>query len=300
VSGALVLAAGPLELAVDPARGAEVVSLRWEGRELLYRAHWPQEPAGPPPVDDERWTRAWPGGWQLLAPNAGLVASVDGVEHGFHGDLSVRPAELVDADDASLSFRWDDGRGLEVERAYAIDPEGVRARTRLHNASDRPLPYLLVEHVVLGGPLAGAEATIELAGGTLVPQTWEGAEAAPGEPWPLAAGEDWSRLGPAPMGRFGVVRTLPEGRATVRAPAAPTVELRWSLDAMPHLWLWQERRLSTEPPWDGITECLAIEPSLAPSADGLAAAVARGEARVLPPGGRANAALELEIGGDEA
>jgi hypothetical protein len=156
------------------------------------------------------------------------------------------------------------------------------------------VPYQLVEHLVLGGPFAAEGVQIELPGGELVPQSWEGDEQA-GGPWPVVAGEDWSELGAAPLSRFGVVRGLPAGHATVRAPGGPAVTLHWSFDALPHLWLWQERRGATAPPWDGVTECLAIEPSSAPSADGLAAAHARGEAAVLQPGGRADSWLELSV-----
>ena len=55
-------------------------------------------------------------------------------------------------------------------------------------------------------------------------------------------------------------------------------------------------------PWNGRTECLAVEPSSVPSADGLAGAIERGEATELAPGAVFESWCELTPGriGDPA
>jgi hypothetical protein len=63
--------------------------------------------------------------------------------------------------------------------------------------------------------------------------------------------------------------------------------------AYPHLWLWQERFGATVTPWHGNGECLAVEPSSIPSADGLAGAIERGEATHLAPGEELASWIEL-------
>jgi hypothetical protein len=149
--------------------------------------------------------------------------------------------------------------------------------------------------------LAGEDTRLRLPGGRLTAQTWEGAPlAGSGGAWPFAVAtgdrEDWSRLAPAPLSRFGVVTELPRGEAEVANPEAGAgVVLSWALDALPCLWLWQERMGSAVPPWNGRTECLAVEPASTSAADGLAGALERGEARLLGPGERHRAWIAVEL-----
>lgn len=288
----LRLVAGSAALEIAPERGAEVRSLSVADRELLYRPHWTPAALGDPPLDEVAWERAWHGGWQLLWPNAGWACELDGRRHGFHGEGSVAPFAVADGGPSEAVLTCEDPYGLVCERRYALRPDGVRAEVRIENASAMPQPLMVVEHLILGGSLAADGARIVLPGGALAEQTWDGRDVRRPEAWPNAGGEDWSRLGPVPLSRFGVVRDLAGGEAEVHGEAA-SVRLRFALDAYPHAWLWQERRASQTPPWDGRTECLAVEPSSAPSADGLAEAVRRGEARVLAPGATFTGWLEL-------
>ena len=71
------------------------------------------------------------------------------------------------------------------------------------------------------------------------------------------------------------------------------LDLRFDHAAFPHLWLWEERFGATVEPWNGRGECLAVEPSSVPSADGLAGAIERGEATLLAPGDEHAGWIEL-------
>ena len=296
----LTLADGALTMTVDPTRGAEVRSLQVDGRELLFQAPWPPTPLGSAPHDAAAWEGAWRGGWQLLVPNAGEPCTVAGRAHGFHGAASVSEFTAVERSAGAASLRWQDETGLLVERHYRLGDGAVVARTRLVNTGAASVPYLLVEHLTLGDALAAEGVTIELPGGTLSPQRWDGVETATPTAWPVDDQGDWSRLGPAPLSRFGVVRDVPTGRASVTAPDGLRLELRWSVDALPHVWLWQERCGSDLPPWNGSAQCLAIEPASAPAADGLAAHLARRTARSLPPGSAVDTCFELTPRAPEA
>jgi hypothetical protein len=292
-----------LRLVVDPGRGAEIRSLvatRRAGTELLFQAPWQPAPLPGGPLDEDAWTASWRGGWQVLFPNAGMPCDVGGRRHGFHGAASVAAWHLVRRGGGVVVCRWHDAGGLGLEREVRLAGPRVEVQTTVSCASPDPQPFLLVEHLLLGGPLAGEDAQLRLPGGRLTPQTWEGKPLASDGSWPFAGvgdnPEDWSRLAPAPLSRFGVVTELPTSEAVVTSPGAGVgVFLSWALDALPCLWLWQERLGSAVPPWDGRTECLAVEPASTSAADGLAAALERGEARLLGPGERYRAWIALEL-----
>ncbi len=283
----LGLSCGDLEAVVAPEQGCEVRSLRFRGAELLFQAPWAPAPMPRAPATAEDWEAAWRGGWQILLPNSGEPCTVDGRRHGFHGDASIASWNVLTAGPAEVLAAWTDADGLVAERSVELVPGGVRVRTEVVNSTGVPQGLVPTEHLVLGGPLAGEDVEIEIAGGTVAPQTWDGRPDGPAAPWP--AGFD--RLAGRPFSRFGVVRDVAGRRAVVRGGGL-ALTLAFS---HPHLWLWQEGGGATSVPWNGTTACLAIEPSYCPSADGLGAAIARGEAIVLEPGASTVTHLEIEI-----
>jgi hypothetical protein len=287
----IVLGDGALALTIAPERGAEARSLVAAGVELLYHPPWTPEPLPPGPLEAVAWERSWHGGWALLWPNAGAACTVDGVEHGFHGAGSVAPFELTERDERRALLCCELG-GLRCERGWDVCDGRVRATVRIANRSERALPLIVVEHLILGGGLAAEATAVELDGGRIVGQEWDGRPLPGGSEWPWFEGEDYSQLPPA-ASRFAVVRDLPAGSARVSSPAGAVLDIRFDRAAYPHLWLWEERFGASAEPWEGRGECLAVEPSTVPSTDGLAGAIARGEAILLPPGGEHSAWIEL-------
>jgi galactose mutarotase-like enzyme len=290
----ITLSDGAISLTVAPDRGAEVRSLRAGGAELLYRPPWAPAPLPTGPLGADAWERAWNGGWQLLWPNAGVPCTVDGAQHGFHGAGSVAPFTVTESDGRRALLRCELD-GLSCERRYEVDGGRVRAEARIINGSERTIPLIVVEHLVLGGCLAAAGTTIGLNGGWLVEQTWDGTPLPPGGSWPWLGREDFSVL-PDRTSRFAVVQHVPAGRARIAGAEGVALELSFDRAAYPHLWLWEERFAAVVAPWDGRGECLAIEPASVPSTDGLAAAIERGEATVLAPGDEQSSWIELRPG----
>ena len=286
----ITLRDGSLSLTIAPERGGEVRSLLLADVELMYHPPWASAPLPAGSLAEVPWERSWQGGWQLLWPNAGPACVVDGVEHGFHGAGSVAFFSVTEHSRQHASLRCELD-GLCCERDFQVRDGAVRATTRLRNRSEGTLPLVLVEHLILGGPLAAEGTTIELDGGQIVEQAWDGTPLGTGE-WPLLGEEDFSVL-PAIASRFAVVRDLPAGRARIAGARGATLELGFDREAYPHLWLWEERFGATVIPWEGGGECLAVEPSSVPSADGLAGAIERGEATLLRPGEDVTSWIEL-------
>lgn len=290
----ITLRDGPLTLTIAPERGGEVRSLVLGETEFMYHPPWASAPLTAGQLAEVSWERSWHGGWQLLWPNAGSACVVDGVDHSFHGAGSVAHFSLTEHGRRRASLRCELS-GLRCERAFEIGEGVVRATTRLTNHSERAQPLVLVEHLIVGGPLAAEGTTIELDGGQLVEQAWDGTPLGDAAAWPMLGDSDVSVL-PATTSRFAVVRDLPAGRARIAGAAGTTLELAFDLAAYPHMWLWEERFGATAEPWEGAGECLAVEPSSVPSTDGLAGAIERGEATLLPPGGELASWIELRPG----
>jgi hypothetical protein len=290
----ITLRDGALSLTIAPERGGEARSLVLAEVEFLYHPPWASAPLPAGPLAEVPWERSWHGGWQLLWPNAGAACVVDGVEHSFHGAGSVGLFRVTEHSRQRASLRCELA-GLCCERAFEVRDGVVRATARLINRSERALPLVLVEHLILGGPMAAEGTTIGLDGGQIVELEWDGTPLQAGSEWPTLGDADLSVL-PATTSRFAVVCDLPSGRARIAGADGATMELTFDHAAYPHLWLWEERFGATVTPWHGNGECLAVEPSSVPSADGLAGAVERGEATVLPPGDELTSWIELRPG----
>jgi hypothetical protein len=288
-----------LEFVLDADRGAECRSLTAGGIELLFQAPWVPTPTNRRAHTDEHaWTTAWPGGWQILFPNAGEECVVDGRHHGFHGAASLAVWQVESAHADRVDLRWEDDSGLLVDRRVDLVRRTVRATTTVTNAGSSAAEFVAVEHIIFGEPLCGHGSRVTLPGGALVPLADDGTQLAGGpRPWPLAVrrgeSEDWSRGAAGPSSRFGTVTGLPERRAGLAdADGSHAIELRWS-ESFPYLWFWEEQG-AAPPPLTGVS-CLGLEPATVSTSEGLAAGRARGEATTLEQGESAHFEVEIEV-----
>jgi hypothetical protein len=286
-----------LALRLDVAHGAEIRSLsrHADEMELLAQTPWKHAeahvPAGP-----EAWTRRWPGGWQVLVPNAGNACVVDGRQHGFHGDASLEPWRVVRQSENLVEVAWSDVSGLAVVRRVELDGRRVAVVTRIVNESEQTHSLLHVEHLVFGPPLAGPGVIIAAPPCALHPlDADDGTPTGAAVQWPCVGADDWSRALDAPFTYFGALDT-PQPR-TIRvanedAGVAATVD--WDGEDLPHLWFWHEHaaaRILDDWP----LTCLGIEPASALRSSGLADAIDAHEAVVLPPGAATSAEVAVTI-----
>jgi hypothetical protein len=166
----ITLHSAELALRIDTEHGAEIRSLvrRSDDIELLLQTPWPRVEARAP-ASDEEWVRRWPGGWQLLTPNAGNACLVGRRRHGFHGDASLLRWNVVEQRDDLLVAAWRDVSGLAFVRQLVIEGPRVIASTDVVNEVEETQQLLLVEHLVFGVPLAGPGVRIDAPASTLVP-----------------------------------------------------------------------------------------------------------------------------------
>jgi hypothetical protein len=131
-SSGSALSTSHLRVLIDPRRGAEIRSIveSRRGCELLFQAPWtPREPLTMP-ASSQAWVEAWPGGWQLLFPNAGAQSVVDERRHGFHGDASLSEWRIQELDERRVKATWRDSSGLIVIREIALDGQAASGSER--------------------------------------------------------------------------------------------------------------------------------------------------------------------------
>jgi hypothetical protein len=289
---AIVLRSDDLLVWIDPEHGGEVldlVDLR-SGRQLLGRPPFAAAPPRAGDLDEEEWTAAYRGGWQLLTPNAGAACEVERCRHGFHGRASNDPWTVLSQSGEDAILRWR-GHGLAVRREYSLNGATLRVDVRWEAEERRPL--IAVEHIALGLEVLDPEVWIELPDGAAYEMDERaGPPRAPaGSPrWPevrLAGGaieraDRWELADP--RSRLVCVQDVDRGRARItNARSGAGVDVAWDAARLPHLWMWHEARRS-DGPWRSLTELLVIEPASVPHHQGLAAAIDHGQAVWVEPG----------------
>jgi hypothetical protein len=277
---------------IDPSHGGEVLDLIGrQGQRPLGRPPFSAAPPQSGDLDEASWTDRYRGGWQLVAPNAGMPSQVDGEYHGFHGGASIAAWQVLWQEAGSAALKVDN-HGLRFTRTYRLRPDGLRIETQVEAvAESRPL--VAVEHVVVGVQLLDPEVLLEVSPGRAfdieepngslpLPQD------APWYPDVLHLDGSVERMGSWHIdevrARTFVISDLSDGRAQVTNLATGEgLRLTWDAAVLPHMWVWHENR-ATGGPWRHSTELLGIEPAMVPHSIGLDAARESGHAAVVAPG----------------
>jgi hypothetical protein len=280
---------------LDPLHGGEVLDLvdLATGRQLLGRPPFPSLERLPGPLDEDRWTNGYRGGWQIATPNAGNACSVGDEEHGFHGAASSDPWEVVAVDAAAATLRWR-GHGLEITRRYAAEGTALTAETEWLGLRDGAT-FVAVEHIAFGVELIVPGAMLCVPGGRayeLSETTGPVRGPAEARDWPDVllldgSSERGDRLEAKPRnGRFFAVEALPEGwYELVNAHTGQGVRVEWDSAVLPHLWIWRELGASGGR-WRRRAEIVGIEPASVPHSLGLARALDEHQAFDLARGER--------------
>jgi len=292
-----------LEVDVRPSSGAQFTHLALAGRtNVLAWYDWPNPlPAGRgPSYGDDRldWLSAYRGGWQELFPNAGAACVVDGVPLPFHGECSMAEWEVVSHSDREAVLRCPARLPLMLERRIrlAADRPVLLIDERISNLSDLEVPYLWGHHPAFELP-PGSRIDLspdvryqfapEQPGGTGAKGAWPTSRDSHGRK------DDLSEVPSVPTERV-VFLSDADGWFGLRAPGGTGIACAWQPETFPYLWLWQHLAGPGFPTF-GRGWITALEPVNVSNGEGLAAALALGEAPRLPPGGSAEAWITVSL-----
>jgi hypothetical protein len=265
----LVLRNEHLEVIVLPGKGADIYSVidRQTGVDVLFRSPWGwRDPATVPSTGDSQvdWLARYPGGWQLLVPNAGPEREHDGVRRGFHGEAALVgwTVEARTADSTELTVDLVTAP-LRLRRNLALDGRALVVTDQIRNTSPAPVPVMCVQHAAFGAPFVDGRCRIDTSARTVI----------------TAAGYDEVadiHVVPGPEQRRSVFAGLTgfdDAWVSISSPAAGFgVRLNWDAGVLPHAWLWQEIHGVRGFPWFGRAYVVGVEPANVLPDDDLAAA----------------------------
>ena len=286
-----VIESAGLRVRITPSVGGTVTEVLHKptGLSVLGRVPWTaiEEPLAAPARDESQWLTRYSGGWPLLFPSAGNASKVDGIYHGFHGEASIMPWDVVNA----RAYR------LVLERQFAIIPAHMRRTITVNGetlsisetlsySGHRATDVMWGHHPTFGSDLL--DGPVEITSGA----SHIGIEPAYAPP----AGTDLFRPA-APLASLAYLSGFESAWAAIRRrDNAIAVHLAWDGARFPCAWLWHEIEATREAPWSGRTRLIGIEPNTTPCALGLAEAKRRGAPLLrLEPGQRLTSEISLRV-----
>ncbi len=317
--GAVAIRSGELEVEVTPAKGGDVVSIRrrGDGVEVLWSTPWGGRPGGqalPGGDDQAAWLERYPGGWQVLFPNAGEGGVHGGVRHVFHGEASLAPWAFECASDGRAIEMALDCFSVPValRRRVSVAGDTLTVEERIANQGDAVVECVWAQHPGFGGDLLAGPGPARIDCGARrvrVDEAYDppgnrlrpGAEGA----WPYVAGQggDAVDLREPLEGGSAFAYLLDfdgsEGWASLRREdGALGVVLSWDLGVFPVAWLWEELGGSRGWPWFGRGRVVGLEPCTSWPGHGVADVARRtGTQLRLAPGACMETAVRLRVTG---
>lgn len=308
---AVTLSNDDIRVIITPAKGCDIrqITTVRTGQTVLAEMPWTAQMPDPSPALSDsvtNWMRAYPGGWQVLLPNAGDAAP--SVGQGFHGEASIS-AWAYEHDVTALRARLDCYvQPLRLEREISIAGPEVRMREAVKNTGVDVEDFLWNHHIGFGGDLLDAEVELSIDASDV---SADGGFDSPGNAlapgvggtWPLAQGVDGEKVDlRRPLwdrSALAYVSRLSSGNASLRRlDGSLGVNLTWASTDFPTCWLWEELGGWRGAPFFGRGRVIGIEPCISFPGRGLDVARSTGQKLVrLAPGEtrRTEIALAIEV-----
>jgi Domain of unknown function (DUF4432) len=297
----ITLSSESLEVSVTPERGADIAKVldRESGTNLLAESPTvlPTNPRLPAYDSMVAWLNGYPGGWQLLAPNAGPEREHSGVRQGFHGEAALASWAVLASDETSCELEtYLLTAPLHLRRTVTVIGPQLSVSDTVTNLSPDPTWTRLVQHPAFGSSFLGEDSFLVTSARTIItdadaPGTLAPPNAVDTPQAVLASGPvPHSIRLPGPGSRaslFAALTDFETPEATFYSPDRGFgVRLSWDQGIYPHAWFWIEANASSGWPWFRRLYAVAVEPAnVLPGADSLVADHRRGTSGAeLQPG----------------
>lgn len=311
-----------LRLLVLPGKGGDILEFRDKRTDVdvLWQADHDWQPPGDAPLpihDPNAYHDHYPGGWQLHVPMAGYTEDFDGTPYGLHGESALIPwdAAVERGDDhVTLHLETDLLRypfALERDLTLRADDPTLEIEETIANESEVEVPYIWQQHLALGPPLVGPDATLEMPAATGITDDYdpdhENNRLAGGESfeWPDAPGADGgtvdlSEFPPldAAYHDLAFATDLEAGRYAVSNDALDLrFEFTFPTDPFECVWYWQPLGGAAVYPFWSRNYSVGLEPTTAyPGGDLPDAQRANGTLKHLGPGERLTGSFTASVG----
>ncbi|GAA5205275.1 DUF4432 family protein [Microbacterium kyungheense] len=285
------IASAALTAIITPERGADIVQIIDRATATPLLAESPTRGVGTSEGSatdsTAAWLRGYPGGWQLLVPNAGPERDHDGVRQGYHGEASLAAWDLVTRDESSCTLETDLLTApLRLRRRVSVEGEVLTVTDEIENLSPDPVETRIVQHPAFGAPFLDDRSYLVTAAETIVtdaaaPGTLAARDVVgrPGDVLPAGPVRDSIHLpGPGSTASlFAALTGFATPEATFCSPTAGiAVRLAWDGEALPHAWFWIEAHAGSGWPWFRRLYAIAVEPANVLPGDGDAPPYLRG------------------------
>lgn len=273
----VTLRSSVLEVVIAPERGADIVSLTdlATGVQTLAVSPTGAVTSGFGQFSDSmvNWTNGYPGGWQLMVPNAGPARQHDGIMQGYHGEASLARWQIVSQNETSVELTTDLFTApLTLVRTIILDGAALKVTDAITNNSPDPCSFRLGQHPAFGTPFLDEHSYITMNAATFMsdavaPGTLTGADACgqPSEVLPVGPVANSLAI-PAPgsgEALFGALTdfTSQDAAATFVSPTHGFgLQLVWDRAVYPNAWLWMEANSGGGWPWFKRLYSMAVEP----------------------------------------
>jgi hypothetical protein len=282
-----------LQVTVLPDKGCDIYSLRdvASGIDVLAKTRlglFDLQPGMHATNSVEAWLSQDLGGWQLVLPNGGAPALIDGAEWGFHGEACQLGWNIEEVSAASMTASVRLLRApLMVRRQLDVTGSTLTVRESVTNESARAIDVMWTHHPAFGAPFLDDGCVVSTGARTITADDeTPGTALAAGSvhTWPTAHGSDGAvvRLDEVAAAGSGVAHLayLSEFDAGFFAITNPQLRLgvafRWPIEVFPCAWYWVEAGASKGFPWYGGHYSLAVEPATSAPGQGIANLRAKG------------------------
>jgi len=305
-----------------PGKGGDVLEFRDKRTDVdvLWHADhdWQAPGDAPLPIHDaDAYHDHYPGGWQMHVPVAGTTDDFDGTPYGLHGESALIPWEYtVERAEESVTLRLETELlrypfELERELTLRADEPTLEIDETIANEGGVEVPYIWQQHLALGPPLIGPDATLELPADTGIVDDYgpdhSNNRLAGGErfEWPTAPGigdngVDLREFPPldATINDLAYATDLREGRYAVSNGALDLrFEFHFPTDPFESVWYWQPLGGHDAYPFWNRNYNVGLEPTTAyPGSDVPDAQRANGTLKYLDAGERLSKSFSATVG----
>lgn len=307
-----------LRVEVLAGKGGDVTEIRDKRTDVnvLFEAphEWRPLRDGPvgAPNGEFAYLDHYPGGWQDVLPGAGGPSTGSGgAPLALHGETPVIPWEHKIVEDSAervaVELSADLTRypfSVTRELSLAAGESTLRVDETVENRGEVAVDYSWLQHIALGEPLLGPEATLDVPCDRVLvdPEQPANSRLPAGEEfaWPtcdLADGTGETDLRELPpktdrVHQLVALTDLHEGRYTVtNSDLDLGVTVEFPHDLYEYLWYWQAFGGFEDAPFFGRNYNAGLEPCTSIPNAGLEDAIENGTARRLAPGETVEASI---------
>jgi galactose mutarotase-like enzyme len=261
-----------LSVAVCTTLGAEIREIRHKtcNENLLLSTPWQastSDMCSCTEISESHFISPYSGGWQLMLPNMGYPSSNGSDILGYHGEAWALPWETLERTSSSIKLRVVlTTRPIEVIREISVIGDQVHVSDAVTNTSSQVIEFAWGHHPAFSQALFDHTSEVSIAGTEIRVEVSTLSESLNNRlPDFIRQDESGIHLQEKESTSYSFLAYIsnfisPYAKISNKTNDL-TMELRWSCELFPHLWLWIENQKISEKPWNSQVRTLALEPT---------------------------------------